>query len=124
MKKHILIIEDDRDILDVLKDLLESEGYQISTAENGRDALDFLEGAASLPDLMLVDLMMPVMDGYQFREIQSKHPRFKKIPLVLMSADGHIEAKKAKVGVEHFMQKPLALDQVLETVATQSQRAI
>ena len=116
-KNHLLIIEDDRDILEVLKDLLESENYEVSTAENGQEGLNFLENCSNLPGLILVDLMMPVMDGFQFREKQSVHPKFKSVPVVVMSADGHSEAKKERIGVQFFMKKPLDLEVVLSTIA-------
>ena len=119
--KHILIIEDDKDILEVLKDLLESEGYQVSTAENGQEAMDLLEKIPSLPGLILVDLMMPIMDGFQFREKQKNHPRVKNIPVVVMSADGHIEQKRERIGVKVFLKKPLDLDVVLNAISTQYQ---
>ena len=117
--KHILIIEDDKDILEVLKDLLESEGYQVSTAENGQEAMDLLEKIPSLPGLILVDLMMPIMDGFQFREKQKNHPRVKNIPVVVMSADGHIEQKRERIGVTVFLKKPLDLDFVLIAISNQ-----
>ena len=121
--KHILIVEDDRDILDVLKDLLESEGYRVSTSENGKEAISFLNSATPLPDLILVDLMMPIMNGFQFREAQQNDERLKSIPVILMSADGHVESKKEKIGMQLFMKKPLDLEQVLSTIATQSKRS-
>ena len=71
-QKSILIIEDDRDILEVLKDLLESEGYTVSTAENGKMGIEVLQALNEPPKLILVDLMMPIMDGLQFRQEQLK----------------------------------------------------
>ena len=117
--KHILIIEDDKDILEVLKDLLESEGYQVSLAENGQEALDLLDRSTDLPGLILVDLMMPIMDGFQFRQRQSADERFKNIPVVVMSADGYLEAKKKRIGVETLMKKPLDLENFLSIISEQ-----
>ncbi len=121
MNRHILVIEDDKDILEVLKDLLESEGYRVSTAENGQEAIEFLTSTPTLPGLVLVDLMMPVMDGFQFREAQKVHPRLQHLPVVVMSADGHIEQKKERIGVSVFLKKPLDLDVVLNTIGTHYQ---
>lgn len=118
-EKHILLIEDDRDILEVLKDLLESEGYQVTAVENGQEAFNFLNFASELPDLILVDLMMPVMDGFRFRELQRTHERFKRIPVVVMSADGQIEPKKERLGVDAFLKKPLDLELFLNTIIHQ-----
>lgn len=116
-KKHVLIVEDDKDILEVLKDLLMSEEYRVSTAENGKVALSFLSSTPTLPGLILLDLMMPEMDGFQFREKQALDERFKQIPVVVMTADGHIEAKLERIKAHVFLKKPLDLENVLETIA-------
>lgn len=121
-RKQILVIEDDKDILEVLKDLLESEGYQVVTAENGQEGLDRLNAARSLPGLILVDLMMPIMDGFQFREQQKQHPKYKHIPVVVMSADGQVEQRKERVGVRVFLKKPLDMDVVLKTISFQYEK--
>lgn len=117
-QKKILIIEDDRDILEVLKDLLESEGYVVATAENGKVGIEVLQSMLQQPPkLILVDLMMPVMDGFQFRQEQLKNDELKKIPVVVMSADGRMELRKGKIGVDIFLKKPLDLETVLHTVS-------
>ena len=117
--KHILIIEDDKDILDVLTCLLESEGYQVSVAANGREGLDLLGQCSQLPDLILLDLVMPVMDGIRFRQIQSVHEEFKHIPVIMMSTDKYLEMKRDRHGVEMYMEKPLDLEMVLNSVSSQ-----
>lgn len=115
--KHILIVEDDRDILDALTDLLSSEGYRISSAENGKAALEFLEGNEDLPGLILLDLMMPVMDGFQFNARQMQNEKIRNIPCVVMSADGHAALKLTRIKADQFLRKPIDLETVLETVA-------
>ncbi|MBS1958270.1 MAG: response regulator transcription factor [Bdellovibrionales bacterium] len=116
-KKNILIIEDDRDILEVLKDILESEGYTVATAENGKMGIEVLQSLSEPPKLVLLDLMMPIMDGFQFRQEQLKNDAFKTIPVVVMSADGRMELKKDRIGVDIFLKKPLDLETVLDTVS-------
>lgn len=81
----ILIVEDDRDIRDVLAEILAEEGYQVLAAEDGAEGLRRLAEGPT-PDLILLDLMMPRMDGYQFREEQRKNPEWSPIPLVLLTA--------------------------------------
>lgn len=114
--KHILIIEDDRDILDALVDLLGEEGYRISTARNGQEGIDFLNSSPDLPSLILLDLMMPVKDGRAFRLEQKDHPRYGMIPVILMSADGRIEGKKADYAIEHHIRKPADVTTILNMI--------
>ncbi|HET6343273.1 MAG TPA: response regulator, partial [Myxococcota bacterium] len=67
---HILLVENDRDIQETLRELLTEEGYDVAMANNGQEALTYLRTASRRPDAILLDLMMPVMDGLQFREAQ------------------------------------------------------
>jgi CheY-like chemotaxis protein len=115
-KIKVLIVEDDRDIRKNLKILLESEGYVVDLAENGQVALDLLQTIAVLPSMIILDLMMPVMDGFQFRDQQKKHPRFANIPVAIMTADGHIEEKKVKTQADAALRKPANIDDILDLV--------
>lgn len=114
--KSVLIVEDDEAIADALKELLEMEGYRVKWAANGRKALELLRKTTSHPNLIVLDLMMPQMDGYQFRAEQEMDPALCQIPVVLMTADGHIEAKTYKIGAKAYLNKPLDIDQVLAAV--------
>src|SRR6267378_1868193 len=82
-----LLVEDDAAIRDVLEPMLSDEGLQLSSFRNGQDALSHLR-TSSPPDVILLDLMMPVMDGWQFRVEQRKDPVLATIPVVALSADG------------------------------------
>ena len=114
---NILIIEDDLDIRESLVEALESgEGYVVRTAGNGREGLDSLKSSAVLPNLILLDLMMPVMDGYQFRAEQKQSALYGAIPVVVMSADGKAEQKLAQLDCKAFLKKPLDLDELLEMI--------
>jgi CheY-like chemotaxis protein len=119
--KQILLIEDDKDISDVLKDLLESEGYRVTTAENGKEGLDLLAGSSYLPDLILVDLMMPIMNGFEFCKTKNEQEKLKSIPTIVMSADGHMDKKRDQLDVQEYLKKPLDLDIVLNTIAHYAQ---
>jgi CheY-like chemotaxis protein len=114
--KHVLIVEDDQFILESLQELLADEGYRVSTAANGQLALDELRRMDPLPDLILLDLMMPVLDGVGFRRAQLADTRLAAIPVVLLSADGQIESKKAGLGLEHAVKKPVDIETIFEIV--------
>ncbi len=85
-QSHVLVVEDDDVIRASLGELLEDSGYQVSFAENGQVALQVLT-AGRAPDVIVLDLKMPVMDGWQFRAIQKDDPRLGLIPVVAISAD-------------------------------------
>jgi CheY-like chemotaxis protein len=107
---HVLIIDDDQPTRDALSAVLEGEGYSVSQAANGRDALDMLEHIA-LPDVVLLDMMMPVMTGWRFIEIVRSHPIFRALSLVVVSSasDEWLEVTGAKA----IVRKPLNLDRLL-----------
>jgi len=114
--KKILVVEDDKDIRRNMQLLLESEGYTVEVAENGQVALDLLIRGSFIPTLIVLDLMMPVMDGFEFREAQEKVAAIAKIPVVIMTADGHVEEKKQRVGAVAGLKKPANIDDILDMV--------
>jgi CheY-like chemotaxis protein len=116
MTKKILVIEDDISIRELLAELLESEGYAVISASNGAEGIKVLE-AGHDPNLILVDLMMPIMDGYAFRIEQMKNPEWSKIPTVVMSAEANAKDKLKSYNVTAFLSKPVELDVILNTVA-------
>lgn len=115
MAKRILIVEDDIFIRDSLADLLQDEGFTVTTVENGALALESLSNLP-LPDLIFLDLMMPIMDGFQFRDEMLKKQNFKDVKVVVMSADGNINEKKTRTMANAYLKKPLDIDILLETV--------
>lgn len=118
----ILIVEDDRDIRDVLAEILAEEGYQVLVAEDGADGLRRL-AEGPLPDLILLDLMMPRMDGYQFREEQRKNPAWAAIPLVLLTAGVETSDKITALGALDVVRKPVKIDFLLELIGGVVRRA-
>lgn len=112
---QILLVEDDRDIIETFKELLEGEGYSVECAYSGKQALEFLQ-KGRLPKLIMLDLMMPIMDGFAFRREQRKDPKIANIPVVIMSADGNIEAKLAQIEAEGYLRKPADIESILSTV--------
>jgi len=91
----VLVIDDDRDIRDAAVMLLRSDGYRAVAAENGHEALGLLRSGAVRPKLIILDLRMPVMDGFAFRAAQLADPALAPIPVVVLSADGPRGVAKA-----------------------------
>lgn len=114
--KSVIVIEDDFEIRNTLCDVLEAEGYDVHGAENGQVGLDVLKGLKELPGLIIVDLMMPVVDGYEFRNQQLKDQRISLIPTVLFSADGQLSAKAQAAGITEFIKKPIDLEDLYALV--------
>ncbi len=111
------MVDDDTDIREGLREILEDAGHGVTEARNGRDALGALRAAEALPDLILLDLMMPVMDGFQFRREQLADPRLAAIPVIVLSADGQMGERAGALGDALSLRKPIHLDQLLEVVA-------
>jgi CheY-like chemotaxis protein len=112
---NVLIVEDDRDTREMLERFLELEGFTVSSAENGRAALDLLQrdGGACV---ILLDLMMPVMNGWEFRQAQVRDPRLSTIPVVVVTAAGRREQIPA-IDAYAWLPKPVDFDRLLETIA-------
>ena len=115
MSKRILIVEDDPDVAQSVAEVLKASGYGTELAANGREALDHLQHNG-LPDLILLDLMMPVMDGWQFREEQRKSPALDAVPVVIVTADGNARGKAAAIHAAGHVGKPVTIDGLLDAV--------
>jgi DNA-binding response OmpR family regulator len=115
----ILVVEDDTDIRESLVEVLEDEGFGIRAAADGRQALDVLRAGPPLPDLILLDLMMPVMNGFQFREQQLKNAAFAEIPVIVVTADANARAKAESLNAAGFVQKPLKIQPLLDLIRAQ-----
>jgi CheY-like chemotaxis protein len=108
---RVLIVEDDVDIRETLGDLLQTEGYETAAAGNGLEALAAARRAR--PDLIVLDLMMPVMDGWQFRSEQRQDPALAAIPVIVISASAGSRA----IDADTYLEKPFSLDRLVEAVA-------
>lgn len=117
MSSKILIVEDDQDIRRNLKRLLEIEGHTVDVAENGQVALEFLQTVADLPRMIFLDLMMPVMDGFEFREKQCSDARLAHIPVAIMTANDRTDAKRQKISAQIVLRKPASVEDILDAVA-------
>jgi CheY-like chemotaxis protein len=113
-QKKVLLVEDDLDIRDVLQDLLEAEGYDVIPATHGRQALDFLGGAPRdrLPDLVVLDLILPFIDGTQVLASMRRDPKLSSIPVVVLSA----AVRESPAGASAFLPKPIPLQKLFDTI--------
>jgi two-component system chemotaxis response regulator CheY len=114
--KKILVIEDDASIRELLVEILEDQGYQVSYGTNGLEGIKSLESI--IPDLILMDVMMPIMDGYAFRKEILHNPKWNLIPIIAMSAQEQGETKLADYAITNFINKPFELNNLLEKIRT------
>jgi CheY-like chemotaxis protein len=108
----ILVVEDDASTRAALCDILKLEGYKVAGVRDGIEALDYVHHNA-LPCLIILDLMMPRMDGWRFRAEQKKDPALAKCPVVVVSAS----IRERFIDADYVMQKPVDLDGLLSAVA-------
>jgi CheY-like chemotaxis protein len=113
--KNILVIEDDPVARETLVTILTAEGYTAEGSANGREALNYLQRSPA-PQLILLDLMMPVMNGWEFRHQQRQDRKLATIPVVVCSAADNIQQETALVGANEYLQKPIDLERLLDTV--------
>ena len=114
-KVEVLVVDDDYDIREALTDFLRHEGYAVEEASNGQEALKRLKGRLG-PDLILLDLMMPIMNGWQFCAEYARSSSPPTVPVVIMTGDDSIERKADSVGAAGYLKKPIDLDTLLDTV--------
>jgi CheY-like chemotaxis protein len=112
--QRILLVDDEVAIRECLQGLLQDEGYQVVTAANGRQALAQL--AVDPPDVVLSDVMMPVLDGWGLWQAMQAEPAYHAIPVVLMSA-ARPSPERLAGGAVAFLPKPVAFETLLQTVA-------
>jgi CheY-like chemotaxis protein len=110
----VLIVEDDADLREMMAQLLFLEGFRSATVSNGREALAYLHDGTERPEVILLDLMMPVMDGWEFRRLQQADPAVADVPVIVLSA---LDASRASdVNAEAFLKKPLDFDRLIQLV--------
>jgi CheY-like chemotaxis protein len=112
----VLIVEDEVDALDVLGIVLEEAGYEVLRATNGVEALGQLGDRRGRCSLILLDLMMPVMNGWDFRRKQREIPAFASIPVVLMSAGARLANAANELDPVGYVNKPVEVSDLLDTV--------
>src|SRR4051794_31540186 len=112
----VLVVEDDEDLLAMIRMMLETSGFEVSTAANGREALERV--AVRMPSVILLDLKMPVMNGWQFAaEFRARfNPRAR---IVAMTAADHASERAREIDAEGWLAKPFRRDQLIEALGTQ-----
>ncbi len=116
---RILIVEDEPLSRQVLQRRLSKAGYDVDSADNGRMALQTLTAAATLPDVILTDLHMPEVSGYDLCASVRRNPRLAHLPIIIMSALDGAEYREAiqSFNVARYLTKPLAMDEVFAAIA-------
>ena len=112
---RVLVIDDNAGARDILTRFLEPEGFTVVTATNGQDALRQLR-SEPLPNLILLDLVMPIMTGMEFLAERQRDPSLAAIPVVVLSGVSDFEREAAKLGVAAYLEKPLDPDDLVEKV--------
>lgn len=117
MGRIVMLVDDDDDVREVLRDFVEDLGYQPVVAANGQEALDAISGLDEPPCVILLDLMMPVMNGWDFRARQLEEPALTAIPVVLLSGAGDVARHALALKTAGYLIKPLRLDSLLGIVS-------
>jgi CheY-like chemotaxis protein len=116
MAKCILVVDDDRVNTELVKRTLQGSGYEVMTAQDGLEALDGLK--TKIPDLILLDVQMPKMDGYAFIMKKTSDPALAKIPVIVLSALGKTEPMFKRHGVKAYLLKPINTQDLLDKIGS------
>lgn len=114
MPKSILVVDDEPVVLEIAKRKLQERGYDVATAQDGMEALEQLK--KKVPDLILLDIQMPRMNGYTFIMEKAKNPEYSKVPVVVLTAYGEMEPLFKRHGIKAYLLKPLKLQELLDKV--------
>jgi CheY-like chemotaxis protein len=113
--RRILLVDDDPDLRQSLAEALEEAGYSVERAANGQEALEVLRGSAERPSVILLDLLMPVMNGWQFCQLKQRDPAVATIPVIAMSAAVSKDPNSPYyIEVDDFLAKPVAFDDLVD----------
>lgn len=115
--KQVLVVDDEHDIQEAIAEVLADEDYRAMAASNGQDALEQLHAMDEKPCAILLDMKMPIMNGFEFRAAQLADPALQDIPVIIVTANFQA-AEVADLGVAAFVRKPFNPDALLETVKT------
>jgi CheY-like chemotaxis protein len=119
----VMVVEDEADIREGIAEWLDSLGYEIVAASNGREALQYLRTSGQQPDAILLDMMMPIMDGISFRWEQLADKSLRDIPVIILSASGHCHESAIELNTAGVLKKPCKPDALLEMLSRVCQTA-
>lgn len=114
MTKRVLVVEDEQPIRDLMADMLREAGYDVESAVNGEGAMSRMY--RHLPDVILLDLMMPGMDGWAFIRTLRNQTKWGRVPIVVVSATHDLPAVAARLGVRASLTKPFDVEQLIAAV--------
>lgn len=117
---RILVVDDEVFMRLYLEEVLAEEGHEVLSAHDGADALRLLRGGGAPPDLILLDLMMPRMNGWEFRREQTADPALSSIPVIVVSGAGDVESEAERMGALAALTKPFLPDRLLAVIAEAS----
>ena len=113
-RQIVMLIDDDQDVRTTMSELLATEGYSTLEAENGKEAIEVLKKAPRLPNLVILDMAMPVLDGRGFLRFRAQDPILREIPVLVVSAS---EPPVPREGIEMFLRKPVEVSRLLEKIS-------
>ncbi|HAN05851.1 MAG TPA: response regulator [Elusimicrobia bacterium] len=113
----VLVVDDDKSVCDIISGELGGQGYSTVVAGNGREALDYLKVCPSRPGLILLDLMMPVMTGWEFRKVQQSDPELAAIPVAIITGMPGMEKKAETIGAVDVLCKPSRVEELTALVS-------
>ena len=112
----VLVVEDDLDIREGIAEVLDDAGFRVATAAHGQEALTYLRDATDLPTVILLDLMMPVMSGFELVAELRVDARLARIPIVLLSGDSQVSEAATRLAAVAFIRKPTTVDKLVKTL--------
>lgn len=113
IRNEVLVVDDDDELRETIVEVLTDVGFAVRHADNGAVALAQLRAAEALPAVILLDLMMPKMNGWEFRAAQRQDPRLAAVPVVVMTASRDVQGLDA----DHVLRKPVSLDDLVQAIA-------
>lgn len=125
MSATILVLEDDKPLMEGIRDMLELQGYQVLTAANGIEGLRVMHSSSKPPDLIVSDIMMPEMDGYQFLAAVQSNPKWIDVPFIFLTAKGEKEDVREgrMLGADDYVTKPFDADDLVVRIASKLRRS-
>ena len=106
----VLVVDDDKNVREMIGAALAARGYKTVLTGNGREAMDYLKSAVSRPGLILLDLMMPEMNGWEFRRAQQEDPGLASIPVAILTGMAGVEEKAGAIGAVDVLFKPSRIE--------------